>query len=881
MTSVLRLSGNDREHLLIAHINAFPVASQASFDIRSTYLERDNLLLSGATLDLYRQLEDELRLRARGASIERLRQMVAATWFGDSAERVDRIPLHAFLSSVAACYLRVEGDSVMLQPDRHRSQHARRWRWMSLMLPSDVLIAAQAAGGEGEPVGDRVQVASRHVLSVLEHGVAATHLHAGGAFGFPALWASLMGSVGERLLDFEDLDAPGVGPVPFRSSERLAETLGAAAVMRLALAAFLEHRSSQSLCFDSFFSRYCARLACRFGTDAIPSARIFEGLARARDVLEVGPSGDSRSGALIRYVYRALTKRRRNRPRSYDDVLRMDPIADWLPPLPQVATSEVRFLTRLFRELRLMEAKEADQDFARLVWQYVRVRCIVFRFLTEELGTSGLDWFIRHYRRISPMRTHLGGCLYEAALQLEATDVELVAFEPRFSMEAGRGNVFRSAREIARQTRCFELQRRQAGRAPTEVGAIVHFLKEAYDPRRRKLAADPSGAGLARFAGWVRKQIAIARSIAAAITARPELMLVYRGLDVAAAELDVPLWPTLSFLADLRAASRRAAAQLRLRQPLWQVRPFGLTYHAGEDFRRLPEGLRRMHELLEFGVLEHGDRIGHGLALGIDPERWSSRHEVVFQPREERLDDILWELERYAAGDIRVDASRVESLRAEATRIGHEVFGSPHGRVPNPELLREARRLRHDVATLARWGYPRLVAHPTVEENSAADLCYRYLTDGGVFLRGTEPILVPSSSAEIEALREIQAWLRALLSSLEITIESNPSSNLVIADLDAIDHHPAFRLHPLPTVATAAPPPVLLSLNDDDPMTFSTCLADEYAYVYEALLRLGVATPDALEWVDRVRATGVRSRFTLPASKVLQNLEFATRRLGE
>ncbi len=44
------------------------------------------------------------------------------------------------------------------------------------------------------------------------------------------------------------------------------------------------------------------------------------------------------------------------------------------------------------------------------------------------------------------------------------------------------------------------------------------------------------------------------------------------------------------------------------------------TYHAGEEFKEPCTGLRSIYEAITFLNLHKGDRIGHGLALGIDPE---------------------------------------------------------------------------------------------------------------------------------------------------------------------------------------------------------------------------------------------------------------------
>lgn len=140
----------------------------------------------------------------------------------------------------------------------------------------------------------------------------------------------------------------------------------------------------------------------------------------------------------------------------------------------------------------------------------------------------------------------------------------------------------------------------------------------------------------------------------------------------------------------------------------------------------------------------------------------------------------------------------------------------------------------------------------------------RYLTDTGVFLRGQSPVEVRADKGDIQALRQAQRFLRCLLARLDITVEANPSSNLLIGDLE-MQQHPIFRLQPLPG-QEGEEPPVLVALGDDDPVTFASCLPDEYSHLFYALLRQGLSAQRAQEWLERVRRNGLRARFSLPES---------------
>ena len=139
-----------------------------------------------------------------------------------------------------------------------------------------------------------------------------------------------------------------------------------------------------------------------------------------------------------------------------------------------------------------------------------------------------------------------------------------------------------------------------------------------------------------------------------------------------------------------------------------------------------------------------------------------------------------------------------------------------------------------------------------------------YLNDAGVFDRGQEAIEVACHESEVSMLKHVQSWLRGELARMEITVESNPSSNLVIGDLVDLEDHPVFRL--MPIVRSSGEISIPISINVDNAITFSPCMADEFAHTYYALLRHGVPAGEAQAWLERAREAGWKSRFTLEAS---------------
>lgn len=67
------------------------------------------------------------------------------------------------------------------------------------------------------------------------------------------------------------------------------------------------------------------------------------------------------------------------------------------------------------------------------------------------------------------------------------------------------------------------------------------------------------------------------------------------------------------------------------------------TYHVGEDFLDLTDGLRAIDEAILFLNLDCGDRLGHALALGISVRDWyASKRRHISLPLQDYLDNLVW-----------------------------------------------------------------------------------------------------------------------------------------------------------------------------------------------------------------------------------------------
>ncbi len=853
-----------REHLYTAWTEALPLTAESAFSQALLELDRSDSPDAGN-----RALRDEqrawLRTRSRGASTNNSAMLCERAWWVDAPARSERRKLAPYLCALAERYLTQTGSGVTLAPPTQlraladagsptdTPTLAARWRWLTLALPQDSLIAALSAGPNAPPVdplSDRVDLLPVGGARLLEEPCAETHLHIGASTSFAQLWA---GWIGLGIDAFVQTNYGRTWSWPLGGQRRFAAIATSAALVRLVLASFLHTRDTRVSALS--MRQFVSIEQRRHERDTLSGAAQI--LARAIATLHKpdAPETDPRDAARL---YRRLCARRSRTAPSHHE---LDPLGALYGP--HSASPETRFEARAMRWLRSND----DTLFELMFWQYLRFRVQVFRWLTYEPGTAGLDWFDTFNDRlrvfvpcIDRVIPRLAAQHANAGLSLRALEARTTFWSPPAPSTITQALQWFASGAIAEQ----RTPARVEARAPLEVAMILHFVKSANDPRTGRRIDRPIHGVSARWAPWITRAMKQARALAAALRYRPSLLLLLRGVDLCGRELSMPSWPALLPLRHVREASRRASVALSALRPEWSVPPLSVTLHAGEDFRRSVEGLRRVHEWLDAGVLVQGDRIGHGLSLGEAPEARTPLGACTLQPTTERLDDLLWEFDLYSRGALQAPAGRSVFVEQEILRLSRAMYGAQAGAIALAEHVR-ARQLRFDDAQLRRALDSQHPSESRAPRGGAAWLLAQHFDDELVFERGEKPIEVTTTAAELEFARDAQRMLRTHLAREQITVESNPSSNHLIADLDSLNEHPALSLQPLPGVPRDEPS-VLLSINTDDPVLFATSLADEFAHIYYALVRRGVSAQDAVEWIDRVRANGYRSRFTVKAS---------------
>ncbi|MCB1035644.1 MAG: hypothetical protein KDD47_17615, partial [Acidobacteria bacterium] len=660
MANSLSQAALPRDHL-VSELAAIPLASEHAF--RCNLQELDPTL-GGETGALWRAVETSTLGSFPHTSVDHLVAVRDRVWFGTGPSRgTGRMSLVHYLRDLSHKVLRRAGAEVIPQPLASRPSGSQRrrpadllgrrlWRWMSFALPPDLLVAGLVGDGEANAVTMEQPTLARALKDL---GFAETHLHVGAGMDFPTLWISVQLGLASGQVGSRDFASPGA---QLSEGREFGSWLLRASLARLLLACHLV-RSRRSPSAGNFF------LSLRdFLPDPSERAMVrlaLQELARGRLLPPTATEALDPGFADLRALLRKLCGiTRRSIPKRLADFLLADPIQPYFPCLGgESPSSEMAFVEAALSYLSRREG--GDRDFARLFWQVLRIRGMLYRHLIHRPLTPGLQWFVRTYSRIEPSRKALSRCaVLESCAHRSGITQGLRSLEVRTSPDPDRSRLLEI---VETYDKCFrqlaqDLEPSLGIRArELEFGLVFHLarhrgggLAEGKPQAHWKAsAADPFENGI-RYAGFFRKKRREVSSLCWLLRTFPLSLAIVRGFDVCTDELGVPNWVMVPLLRELRCQAENAARFLAQREGAGRVSRLPrahLTVHAGEDFVHLLGGLRRIDEALEHFRLKEGDRIGHGMALGVHASKWARDSGELAVLREERLFDLVWEWSWY------------------------------------------------------------------------------------------------------------------------------------------------------------------------------------------------------------------------------------------
>lgn len=314
----------------------------------------------------------------------------------------------------------------------------------------------------------------------------------------------------------------------------------------------------------------------------------------------------------------------------------------------------------------------------------------------------------------------------------------------------------------------------------------------------------------------------------------------------------------------------------------------GFTYHVGEDFMDLADGLRAMDEAVIFLNLSNGDRLGHALALGINPEAYYAKaNHTVVMSQQDFLDNTVWLWARIRTYRISDVYPLIYTLEQWYETYYRKIFCNGNTLlkdklIPSIYTYYQSWLLRGDDPFSysyngdtrngqIRIGYNQYAQNKYPEEITearknieAVKLYYRYHFDKDVKEKGRKSHQWKVDPLYRYAIQEIQQHMCRTMEKKHISIETNPTSNFRIASLEKYLSHPILRFfnHGIDTMHP--PSNISVSINTDDLGVFSTCVEREFSLMALALEKHPEVSNNPrqiYDWIDRIREMGFEQRF--------------------
>jgi len=343
-------------------------------------------------------------------------------------------------------------------------------------------------------------------------------------------------------------------------------------------------------------------------------------------------------------------------------------------------------------------------------------------------------------------------------------------------------------------------------------------------------------------------------------------------------------------------------------------KPLRLSIHSGEDYAHPLSGMRHIDETVRFCEMQTGDRIGHGLALGITARQWFGEMGQALLSVDEHVDNLVWAW-HFATShtEILPHALQIATHYEDVVRtlVPHVPWLNspvPYAITPSMATLFEAWTMRRNCrrlsSNLEQMDSKRLIAVPDWEAlknpNSAGehariarkridwsdpDKRHKLLLKAPTLCRvqvtcserdvlqlpqrhsGLDLFTMQVIPAELEFMEALQDLLiECYRQQKGLVFEVNPTSNRHIGAIGDLKDHPIFRWDP-PNPSLLAPGEAMnrfsiregrldVCINTDDPGIMPTTLRTEFELLRHAALdrRFEPHLVDA--WLERLRKRG-------------------------
>lgn len=546
----------------------------------------------------------------------------------------------------------------------------------------------------------------------------------------------------------------------------------------------------------------------------------------------------------------------------------------------------------LYKTLVYLRKRGKNDCFARENFlKYLRAKNQFFSDKLQSNKVQGLEYFSGYYARATRLNISSEN-MYASVFGEQCKNDVLKKLEvrimPKVLSSSLRGadaedeikwTIVKNVRDVLRSyinTMQHELNR--CNENIVDIGIVYHFRKVTGEDNfngRKCILKKQTFIGERGNDYYEMREIygEFVRTLNKTLIEYPILAKYIVGLDAASIENATEPWVLAPVFRDSRIREETRPVDANSRNYIHNI---GLTYHVGEDFRHIISGLRHIDEVIEnFGYMS-GDRIGHAVALGIDAHKLIGVNKIVCMPIIEYLDNLLWMWGIVHDVDLNL-GSDIGGIEYKIMNTAREIYGEDLRNI-DVFMLREAydkkfRHLNEKQKQLVKDGMDRIYDNEycgnrfcmidKIHEghwNADKLVCTYYCPC--YYRIYNKPIFVELSEQDSIIIEQLQKHIIRKLESKGIYVETNPTSNTAITEVDSIMNHPVLRLNNFGLDENNSQAnSVMVTINSDDSMIFSTNVENELAMIYHSLVYHGYSREKVLRWIDKIRENGMRSSF--------------------
>lgn len=702
-----------------------------------------------------------------------------------------------------------------------------------------------------------IEVADQQLSRILERGVAENHLHKGVSRTFSSIWDSLMEPLTPENSRFF-WNSEFVDGTKEQNKQMIYYILGCGIV-----------RAYLALEISLMAMKGEGAEAAAYGEDVEELVEQFQDGQKFEKFFRENFQ-DKRVKEITLYYENLWNSLERRQQKAFSEKKLCISILNENPGLH--TTDENVFL---YYALYRMMKDEMDDGMKQCIMQYLRVRNHLFHVSVQQKTIKGLDYFQQAHYNVNSALNHVNiKNFWEAAIREQLQNRDLYKIEFRSSISEKEAKCKEEIRYFLEAYQkilhedycCYDEEKEEfiPYRKIPHIGLVMHFLKRPDMSVPEKCfqngKAECSYFHFGELQKGYKTQI---ENLIHLRTQYSELSRYLVGIDAASLENSTPVWV---FAPIFEGARDSSVDQIGRKNEYGDyTQSLGFTFHAGEDFRHILSGLRRMDEAQGYLKFHAGDRIGHGIALGISAREWKRQNPVIIIPQIEALENYLWAYDMLSKNYSDFQATILAYMEKQIYELSGRIYantkcgidGEPEG-IAIEILIAGYHRLfalrEKDYETVEKEFCQRLCSGKKIHWDPmllcAARHCKKFVKEM------ERPIHYEITEQDLLIIEALQKILKEKLGRKGIVLEVNPSSNTAIADLDVVEENQLYQMNQINDAQN-----VIVCINSDDPAVFNTNVSNELAYIYYGMLEQNISRESALLWIDRIRENGLDSSF--------------------